>query len=67
MGYSVRTPRVRYTEWRAWETGKVIARELYDAQHDPAETRNAIDSPSLASAQFEAESLLRAQFPPPKP
>jgi iduronate 2-sulfatase len=63
MGYSVRTPRVRYPEWRDWKTGRTIARELYDARHDPAETRNQIDAPAFATAQREAEGLLRTQFP----
>ena len=40
MGYSVRTARYRYTEWRDWETGKAVARELYAHDKDPAETRN---------------------------
>jgi iduronate 2-sulfatase len=63
MGYSVRTPRLRYTEWRDWKTGQPIARELYDATADPAEMKNAIDDPALASAQREAEALLAKQFP----
>ncbi|MHC4411890.1 MAG: sulfatase, partial [Planctomycetota bacterium] len=32
MGYSMRTERFRYTEWKDRETGKVLARELYDHQ-----------------------------------
>lgn len=40
MGYSIRTPRYRYTEWRDFTTGNVQARELYDHQTDPAETKN---------------------------
>jgi iduronate 2-sulfatase len=63
MGYSARTDRVRYTEWRNWKTGDVMARELYDARKDPTEMRNAIDGSSLSEAQREAESLLRKQFP----
>jgi iduronate 2-sulfatase len=66
MGYSVRTARVRYTEWRDWTTGEVVARELYDARRDPGETRNAVDAPDLAAAQREAANLLRSQFPPAK-
>ena len=54
---------VRYTEWRDWKSGEPIARELYDAMADPAEIKNAIDSPSVASAQREAETLLAKQFP----
>jgi iduronate 2-sulfatase len=45
MGYSVRTDRFRYTEWRDWKSGETTARELYDHRADPAETRNvALDS-----------------------
>ena len=63
MGVSVRTARVRYTEWRDWTTGEVIAKELYDAQHDPRETTNVADQSALADVQREAAALLRAQFP----
>ena len=63
MGCSVRTARVRYTEWRDWKTGKAIARELYEDADEPAETHNRIDEPRLAAAQREAETLLRKQFP----
>ncbi len=40
MGYSMRTDRFRYTEWREFKSGKVLARELYDHQADPRETLN---------------------------
>jgi iduronate 2-sulfatase len=63
MGCSVRTARVRYTEWRDWKTGELIGRELYANDDEPAETRNRIDDSALASAQREAEQLLRARFP----
>ena len=64
MGVSVRTARVRYTEWRDWKAkDKIRARELYDAQQDPAELRNVVDVPALSAAQREAEKLLREQFP----
>jgi len=64
MGVSVRTAAVRYTEWRDWQTGKTVVRELYEAADEPAETRSVLDDPRLAAAQREAEQLLRAQFPP---
>ncbi len=62
MGVSVRTARVRYTEWRDWKTKKVVGRELYDDQQEPAELRNAVDDPTLSVPQREAEQLLRSQF-----
>ena len=40
MGYAIRTNRYRYVEWRNWESQQVLARELYDHQDDPHETRN---------------------------
>ncbi len=63
MGVSVRTAKVRYTEWRDWKSGEVIGRELYDNAQEPAELRNRVDDPQMAQAQREAESLLRKQFP----
>lgn len=67
MGCSVRTSRVRYTEWRDWKTGAVVARELYEHPADAAELKNAIDRPDLADAQREAAELLAKNFPPTKP
>ncbi|MEM8668276.1 MAG: sulfatase-like hydrolase/transferase [Planctomycetota bacterium] len=40
MGYSIRTDRYRYTEWRDFETGETQATELYDHELDPEETVN---------------------------
>jgi len=40
MGYSLRTDRYRYTQWRDFQTGEVLAEELYDHKNDPAETVN---------------------------
>lgn len=48
MGFSKRTQRYRYTEWRDFETGQVLARELYDHDTDPAETQNIADAPENA-------------------
>jgi iduronate 2-sulfatase len=64
MGCSVRTADVRYTEWRDWVTGGVIAQELYATEKDPAETRNALEDKDLQLARAKAARLLRAQFPP---
>lgn len=40
MGYSIRTATHRFTQWREWLSGKVLAQELYDHRIDPGETRN---------------------------
>jgi iduronate 2-sulfatase len=63
MGYSVRTPHVRYTEWRDWHTTDTIAHELYDHRTDRYEMKNVADLPEWAADQREAASLLRRQFP----
>jgi iduronate 2-sulfatase len=49
MGYSIRTERWRYTEWRDWKTAEVRARELYDHANDPFETINIAGRPDAAT------------------
>jgi iduronate 2-sulfatase len=63
MGYSVRTPELRYTEWRDWKTKAVVARELYLTEKDTAELKNHADDPALQVEQKEARRLLELQFP----
>jgi arylsulfatase A-like enzyme len=66
MGYSLRTPRYRYTEWvhnPGWKDGleirhsapgnEVLGRELYDYQTDPQETRNLISDPLYEKVSAE--------------
>ena len=47
MGYSMRTPTHRYTEWRRFPGGDVLARELYDHRSDPDETINLAGAAEL--------------------
>lgn len=63
MGYSIRADRVRYTEWRDWKTGEIIARELYDHDSDKAELRNAIGDTHLAAPLKEAQDRIAREFP----
>jgi iduronate 2-sulfatase len=67
MGYSVRTPAVRYTEWRDWTTGKVTARELYEHERDPRELVNCVERPADPGALAKAVAALHEQFPPATP
>ncbi|MCI0705193.1 MAG: sulfatase [Planctomycetia bacterium] len=67
MGYSIRTDKVRYTEWRDWESGKLLGAELYDHTRDPLELTNAIDAPPDANALAEAKKLLHKAVPPEVP
>lgn len=63
MGVSVRTSRFRYTEWRAFDSGEVLARELYDHQGDPDETRNLVRSAEYEADVKAARALLEKEFP----
>jgi len=48
MGYSMRTDRYRYTEWRDRKTGQLHVRELYDHQKDPKENVNVAKRPDYS-------------------
>lgn len=64
FGYSLRTPRWRYTEWDEGRKG----RELYDHDADPREITNLAADPALAKTVEELSTQLRAAskstFPP---
>lgn len=62
MGYSVRTATSRYTEWRDWETGKVLGLEYYDHQTDPTELKNLAATADDKAFQH-AQQALHKQFP----
>ena len=47
MGYSMRTGRFRYTEWRKYQGGRIVAKELYDHQQDPQENENLAGDPTM--------------------
>jgi iduronate 2-sulfatase len=64
MGYSLRTPRWRYTEWDEGHAG----RELYDHDADPRELTNLAEAPAHAGDVAECSQRLReavaTTFPP---
>ncbi|MCH2119501.1 MAG: iduronate sulfatase, partial [Pirellulales bacterium] len=57
MGYSMRTDRVRYTEWRKFDSGQVVARELYDHTSDHDETENRVNSFAADQLKLLSEQL----------
>ena len=63
MGYSMRTDRYRYTEWRDWKSGDVLGLELYDHDTDRGETVNLAGQINLISAQRGLAQQLGQQFP----
>ena len=62
MGRSVRTARYRYTEWRDFKTGKLVASELYDHDTDPLETVNVAADPAQADAVATCQQAYRSRF-----
>jgi iduronate 2-sulfatase len=56
VGYSLRTPRWRYTEWSDGAQG----RELYDHDADPKELKNLAEVPAQAQTVAELSQQLRA-------
>jgi iduronate 2-sulfatase len=64
FGYSLRTPRWRYTEWDEGRQG----RELYDHDADPKEITNLADEAAQAGTVSELSAKLReavkTTFPP---
>lgn len=66
MGYSMRTDRYRYTEWRNFPDGTVLARELYDHQDDPGETVNLAGSKDHAETIHALALQLAKTCPPQK-
>jgi iduronate 2-sulfatase len=55
LGYSLRTPRWRYTEWDEGRQG----RELYDHDNDPKELTNLADLPAHAATVKELSEKIR--------
>jgi len=55
LGYTLRTPRWRYTEWDQGRKG----RELYDHENDPRELTNLASDPAQADRIAELSAQLR--------
>ena len=57
MGYTIRTPRFRYTEWNDGADGV----ELYDYETDPQEYTNLADTPEQAETVARLKELLHTR------
>lgn len=58
MGYSMRAGRWRYTEWIERDSGKVVARELYDHSAGPLASANLAELPEHAATVRELSAVL---------
>jgi arylsulfatase A-like enzyme len=71
MGWTLRTPRYRYIEWRKAKldgenpvfSGEVLATELYDYDKDPLERENVADQPAYAKVLQEHQTLFDRLLP----
>ena len=64
MGYSIRSERFRYTEWRHFRSGAVQATELYDHSDDPLETVNRARDREYARPVTELARALSQRLSP---
>jgi arylsulfatase A-like enzyme len=62
MGYSARTDRYRYTEWRRLRSDSIQARELYDHETDPGENVNIAADPANREITERHSQLLQQCF-----
>ncbi|MBN2449001.1 MAG: sulfatase [Lentisphaeria bacterium] len=60
MGYSMRTPRYRFTQWKKVGGGEVVGLELYDHDTDPGETVNIAGLPASAARIRELTAMADA-------
>lgn len=60
MGCSIRTKEWRYTQWREFATGKVVAEELYDHAEDDDETTNIVADEKNAKIKAQLANQLSA-------
>lgn len=63
LGRAIRTDRHRYVEWTHRTTGHLEARELYDHQADPHETRNLADDETARPTLNRLAQILRTSPP----
>jgi iduronate 2-sulfatase len=64
MGYSIRMDRYRYNEWRDFQTGRPLAKELYDHTKDPGEDHNIVDELGNAEIVKDLAYRLQAELQP---
>ena len=61
MGYTMRTDKFRYTEWRSRkDLSRVVARELYDHRQNHDENENVIRSSQYAGIVEEMAAKMKA-------
>jgi iduronate 2-sulfatase len=63
MGYSIRTQQFRYIQWNNFETGEILATELYDHYSDPVEMENLALDENYMGLLIDLSSKLKEAYP----
>jgi iduronate 2-sulfatase len=63
MGTSIRTDHIRYTQWRRWGDGQLLAEEWYDHRTDAQERVNTIETVRTTEIYRQTRAALERQFP----
>ncbi len=67
MGYSLRSGKWRYTEWKHRKTGKVVQRELYDHAAGPRAIENLADKAEHADVVKRLSAMMQAGWKAARP
>jgi len=59
IGYTMKTDRYRYTEWKHTQSGVVKTVELYDHRLDQQENSNVVDNPEYATDLVELKEMMK--------
>jgi iduronate 2-sulfatase len=63
MGYSIRTPHYRYTQWRDHKTKAILSEELYQLDDDPFQRQNLAEDANLTQVLSTHRTLLNHEVP----
>ncbi len=67
LGFSVKTDRYRYTEYRAKASGPITDMMLFDHKTDLAENQNVANKPEYAAALKEMQAIMKAGYQAVRP
>lgn len=62
MGYSIRTPGYRYTQWRDYNNGDIQSEEIYDLKTDLYQRNNLIHQSGISDVVSAHRKLMNQQL-----
>ena len=64
MGYALRTERWRFVRWQEWNSGRVVAEELYDLEGSTLVTHNLINAVQWIDVRAKMRTALNKRLKP---